>query len=236
MKHETCLFFEISFWLWTTQAILRWFYVDQCRMNGNEVNIWMRVPFSAFDLFRFYNGVDKDKIVLIFNLNMHICADVQYLDENIYVQRQVASFVHNWVVWRITIFLSALFGNCLLRSLERDQMWAGWLEMVVQGLALDFSTPIFSGSVYSPQAQRRWAWEHTRRWSTWWRWSSCRRADPSVPGALRQTKYRKGQNTNEEGNWNMSETTAAVVLGRISTENLLRLTNWRDPIPTVTSW
>ena len=58
----------------------------------------MRVPFSAFDLFRFYNGVDKDKIVLIFNLNMHICADVQYLDENIYVQRHVASFVHNWVV------------------------------------------------------------------------------------------------------------------------------------------
>ena len=64
-------------------------------MNGNEVKHLNESAFSAFDLFRFYNGVDKDKIVLIFNLNMHICADVQYLDENIYVQRQVASFVHN---------------------------------------------------------------------------------------------------------------------------------------------
>ena len=52
---------------------------------------------------------------------------------------------------------------------------------------------------YSPRARMRWAWGRTQRWSTWWRWSSCRRAGLAGREGLRQTKYRKGQNTDEEG-------------------------------------
>ena len=81
---------------------------------------------------------------------------------------------------------------------------------------------------YSPRARMRWAWGRTQRWSTWWRWSSCRRAGLAGREGLRQTKYRKGQNTDEEGIEMCPKLLPLLFLGRsISTEKWLNLTNWR---------
>ena len=40
---------------------------------------------------------------------------------------------------------------------------------------------------YIPLDQRQLTWEWPRRWSTWWKWSSCRRGDLLIPGEHHRT-------------------------------------------------
>ena len=129
--------------------------------------------------------------------------------------------------WRITIF------SCVL-SRRRSRCWkcgltflSLWIQLFWHRFAIFFA--------YSPLVRKRWAWVRTQRWSTWWRWSSCRTAGPSAREELRQTKYRKlGQNTDVKKGLKCvrNYSSCAAFLGWISTETWLNLTNWRvgDPI------
>ena len=148
-------------------------------------------------------------------------------DNMSYVQRKVWNFVHSWVL--LKDYNISLGGQmCCQDEEEGAGSWFFSLSLFSTfGVVL---TPICHTCwKYSPQVRMRWAWARTQRWSTWWRWSSCRRAGPAGREALRQTKYRKGQNTDEEGIEMCPKLLPLLLfLGRwISTEKWLNLTNWR---------
>ena len=140
----------------------------------------------TFPLFLLY----VVKIVLVWHYHTCGCSCYALFDNLSYVQRKVWDFVHSVeFYWRNTIFLS---GSDVLSRRRRCRKWFFLFFQLLTPICHRFEK-------YSPQVRRRWAWARTQRWSTWWRWSSCRRGGPSAREALRQTKYRKGQNTDEEG-------------------------------------
>ena len=124
---------------------------------------------------------------------MHADAVAEHylINMSFYVQRKVSNFVHSWVLLKEYIMFFLVGSDLCCQAKEVLEMIFLFFSQV--------STPICHRFENSPRARMRWAWGRIQRWSTWWRWSSCRRADPSGREALRQTKYRKGQNTDEEG-------------------------------------
>ena len=121
------------------------------------------------------------------------CSCYALFDKMSYVQRKVWNFVHSWVLLKdYNIFM------CAVKTKKKVlEVWVDFsLSSKLNFLKVFFDTDLPKKIPYSPLVRKRWAWARTQRWSTWWRWSSCRTAGPSAREELRQTRYRRlGQNT-----------------------------------------